>query len=256
MRYIVHKLKKRKIHGLVCNGILNNIEVSVIQTNMGSPGTAMIMEVLKNSNCKAVIRIDFCGGLQTTLENNQSIETELDVGSVVIPKTVYLTDGTSLQYLQENEADLRNNPLLQNHDKNSLETWKYPTLNDKYWSADSPEPIYAIFKNNIGEKNQRERQDILWSSDALFVESLEAINTWRLHKCNSVDMESSAIYLLGALYNIPAISLLGVSDMADVDELNLMKLNKIHPGILQSLDDVYHLLLKCLPIVNELVEKS
>ena len=83
MRYIVHKLKKRKIHGLVCNGILNNIKVSVIQTNMGSPGVAMIMEVLKNSNCKAAIRIDFCGGLKTTLENNQSIETGLNVGSVV-----------------------------------------------------------------------------------------------------------------------------------------------------------------------------
>jgi len=256
MRYIVHKLKKRRIHGQVTNGILNNIKVSVIQTNMGSPGTAMIMEVLKNSNCKAVIRIDFCGGLKITLENNQSIDTGLNIGSVVIPKTVFLTDGTSLQYLQKNETDLKDNPLIQKHDINSLETWKYPILNDNYWSADSPESIYAIFNNNIGEQNKRERQDILWSSDALFCESPEAINTWRLHKCNSVDMESCAIYLLGALYKIQAISLLGVSDIVDVDELNLMKVNKIDPGILQSLEDVYHLLLKSLPEVNELVEKN
>ncbi|MFX1326610.1 MAG: hypothetical protein ACFE91_00505 [Promethearchaeota archaeon] len=256
MRYIVHKLKKRSIHGLVCNGKLNNIEVSIIQTNMGSPSTAMIMEILKICHCKAAIRIDFCGGLKTTLENNHFIETGLNIGSIVIPKTVFLTDGTSLQYLQENAAHLIDNPLFQNHIIETLETWKYPTLNDSYWSIDSPEPIYSIFNNNKGERNQRERQDVLWSSDALFCEPPEAINTWRLHKCNSLDMESCAVYLLGALYKIPAISLLGVSDIIDVDELNLMKINKIHPGILQSLDDVFHLLSKCLPMLHKLVEKN
>jgi len=256
MRYIVQKLKKRSIHGLVCNGLLNNVEVSIIQTNMGGPSTAVIMEVLRICHCKAVIRIDFCGGLKATLENNQSIETGLNIGNIVIPKTVFLTDGTSLQYLQENAAKLIDNPLIQNHIIEALESWKYPAFNSFYWSADSPESIYAIFNNNKGERNRRELQDILWSSDTLFCEPPEAINTWRLHKCNSVDMESCAVYLLGALYKISAISLLGVSDIIDVDELNLMKVTKIHPGILQSLDDVFHLLSKCLPMLHELLEKN
>ncbi len=255
MRYIVHKLKKRSIHGLVCNGKLNNVDVSVIQTNMGAPSAAMIMEALKNCHSKVAIRIDFCGGLKTTLENNHPIETGLNIGSIVVPKTVFLTDGTSLQYLQENAAHLIENPLFHNHIKNSLETWKYPTLNDSYWSVDSPEMIYTVFNNNIEEQNRREQEDIIWSSDALFCEPPEAINTWKLYKCNSVDMESCAVYLLGALYKIAAISLLGVSDIVDVDELNLMKVNKIHPGILQALDDIYHLLSKSLPMVQELVEK-
>jgi nucleoside phosphorylase len=256
MRYIVKKLKKRSIHGLVYNGKLNNVDVSVIQTNMGSPNAAMIMEALKNCHCKVAIRLDFCGGLKTTFESNQNIETGLNIGSVVIPKTIFLSDGTSLQYLQENVVHLADNPLFQKHVIDTLETWKYPAVNDNYWSVDSPESIYAIFNNNKKEKNQRERQDIIWSSDALFCQPPEAINTWKLHKCNSVDMESCAVYLLGALYKIYAISLLGVSDIVDVDELNLMKVNKIHPGILQSLDDVFHLLCKCLPMVHELVTKS
>ncbi len=257
MRYIVNKLNKKSIHGLVCNGKLNNIEVSVIQTNMGSPGTAMIMEILKNCDCKAVIRIDYCGGLKITLVGNRPVETGLNIGSVVIPKTVFLTDGTSLQYLQLNAKQTIGNPLLHNHARDKVETWTYPTLEGKYWAADSPELLYTIFKNNLGEQNRRERPDILWSSDSLFCESQEVMNTWRLQGSNSVDMESCAIYLLGALYKIPAISLLGVSNIVDVDDLNLMKVNKIHPGIFESLDEVYHLLAHCLPTVHqELVEKT
>ncbi len=257
MRYIVHKLNKKSIHGLVCNGKLNNIEVSVIQTNMGSPGTAMIMEVLKNCHCKAAIRIDFCGGLKTTLVGSRPVETGLNIGSLVIPKTVFLTDGTSLQYLQVNAKQIIGNPLLHNHARDTAETWKYPTLEGKYWAADSPESLYTIFKNNIRAQTRRARPDILWSLDCLFCESPEAMNTWRLQGCNSVDMESCAIYLLGALYKIPTISLLGVSNIVDVDELNLMKVNKIDPGIFESLDELYHLLANCLPTVQqELVEKT
>jgi purine-nucleoside phosphorylase len=257
MRYIVHKLNKQSIHGLVYNGKLNNIEVSVIQTNMGSPSTAMIMEVLKNCHCKVAIRIDYCGGLKTTLVGNRPVETGLKIGSVVIPKTVFLTDGTSFQYLQKNIKQPIGNSLLHNHASDTIETWKYPTLEGKYWAADSPESLYTIFKKNLEEQNRRERPDILWSSDSLFCETPDAINTWRLQGCNSVDMESCAIYLLGALYKIPAISLLGVSNILDVDELNLMKVNKIHPGIFESLDAIYNRLANCLPIIQqELVEKT
>ena len=256
MRHIIHKLNKKSIHGLVCNGKLNDVEVSVIQTNMGSPGTAMIMEILKNCHCKAAIRIDYCGGLKTTLVGNRFVETGLNIGSLVIPKTVFLTDGTSFQYLQKNAKQIIGNPLLHNHASDTIEIWKYPTLEGKYWAADSPEQLYTIFKNNLGTPHRRERPDILWSSDSLFCEAPEAINTWRLQGCNSVDMESCAIYLLGALYKIPSISLLGVSNMVDVDALNLMKVNKIHPGIFESLDEIYHLLANCLPTVRqELVEK-
>ncbi len=257
MRYIVGKLEKKSVHGLVYNGRLNDIDVSVIQTNMGSPSTALIMEALKLSQCMAAIRIDFCGGLKTTLEGNCPVETGLNIGSVVVPKTVFLTDGVSMQYLQENARVLACNPLFHDYARDAAETWKYPTLDGIYWAADSPESLYTIYKNNLEEKDRRAQPDVLWSSDSLFCESEEAMKTWRLHGCNSVDMESCAIYLLGALYKIPAISLVGVSDIVDVPELNLMKVNKIHPGILQSLDDAYRILAKSLPTVQqELVEKK
>ncbi len=256
MRYVVSKLEKKSIHGLVTNGRLNGVEVSVIQTNMGSPGTAMIMESLKNCECKAAIRIDFCGGLKTTFDGDRPVETGVTLGNVLVPKVVFLTDGCSMQYLQENAARLAGNSLLQSHAINALENWKYPSVEGKYWAADSPEAIYSIFRDNLGAKDRRERPDVIWSSDSLFCEASDAVNSWRLHGCNAVDMESCIIYLLGALFNIPVVSLLGVSDMVDVPEFNLMKLNKIHPGLLQSLDDAYQVLLKGLPKVQQLVGKQ
>ncbi len=255
MRYVVGKLENKSFHGLVANGRLNGIDVSVIQTNMGSPGTAMIMEALKLCHCKAAIRIDFCGGLKYTMNGDRSIETGLTLGNVLVPKTIYVTDGCGVQYLQENRMRLSDSGLLHAHAMHPSETWKYPTFEGKYWAADSPDALYAIFRYNLEQKDHRERHDLVWSSDSLFCESTDALNVWRMHECNAVDMESSIIYLLGALFNIPAVSLLGVSDMVDVPEFNLMKLNKIHPGLLQSLDDAYQLLLKGLPLVQKLINK-
>ncbi len=37
LKLLISKLKNKSVHGLVCTGKLNNIEVSVIQTNVGSP---------------------------------------------------------------------------------------------------------------------------------------------------------------------------------------------------------------------------
>ena len=49
---------------------------------------------------------------------------------------------------------------------------------------------------------------ILWSVDALFCETEDAIETWKSYGAKSVDMESSAVYLLGNLFKIPSISIL------------------------------------------------
>jgi nucleoside phosphorylase len=250
MKLFLSKLENKTVHGLVVNGRLNNVDVSVIQTNMGSPGAAAIMEVLKLTQCKVAIRVDFCGGLKTTLENKQSVETGLEIGSVVIPKNVFLSDGTSLLYLQEYANKITNNPMFHENAVDKAERWSYPNLHGNYWSIDCNDKIFALFKNQSGGSNQRSRVDTLWSSDSLFCENADAMSTWKSYGCNSVDMESSAIYMLGALFNIPVISLLGVSDLSDSDEYNLFKVNKIHPGMLKSLNDVYNILLKNLPKIH------
>jgi len=257
MKSITGKLRKKKLHGIVCNGILNNVEVSVIQTHVGSPGTALIMETLKNSACKAVIRIDFCGGLKTTGSGESVSSTGIEIGSVVIPNTVFLSDGNSLQYLQKYAEEVPENPLFQDYPVNSEERWNYPNLNGHYWAVNGDEKLHKIYMNLIPESKKREMEDRLWSSDSLFCETNDAINTWKLHGCNCVDMESCAIYMLGALFNIPVVSLLGVSNLNDDAEFSSLTTNKIHPGVLQGLDDISNLLCEGLPQVQrDFVEKN
>jgi len=254
MSSVVSKLKKKTVHGTVYNGILNQVEVSVIQTHMGSPAAAIIMEVIKNCACKVAIRIDFCGGLKTTRYNGQSIQTRIEVGSLVIPKSVVLSDGTSFQYLQEYTAQIATHPLFHALSADADERRIYPNIGDRYWAVDCDETLYNLFQNIIPENKKRELEDRLWSSDALFCENEDAINTWKLHGCNSVDMESCAIYLLGALFNIPVISLLGVSNLTILEEPSMLKSKKIHPSMLQGLDNALNLLQESLPLIqSELV---
>ena len=252
MNLVTSKLKKKKVHGSVCNGILNNVEVSVIQTHIGSPAAAIIMEVIKNCACKAVIRIDFCGGLQTTWNNGQVIDTGIEIGSLVIPKSVVLSDGTSLQYLQEYARQIATHSHFHALPIDAGERWTYPNVGGRYWAVDCDEILYKLFQKIIPENQKREPEDRLWSSDALFCEEVDSINTWKLHGCNSVDMESCAIYLLGALFNIPVISVLGVSNLTILEEVSFLKTKKIHPGVLQGLDDVFKLLNKSLPLVQNI----
>jgi nucleoside phosphorylase len=255
MKFIINKLENKTVHGQVVNGKINGINVSVIQTHMGGPATAPIMEALKLTNCKVVIRVDFCGGLKTTIKEGKNVETGLEIGDVVIPKRVFLSDGTSLLYLQQYRKEISNHPSLHEYEMDKNETYTYPNLLGKYYAADCNEKIYNLFNTASENGKARQCEDILWTSDSLCCESESAYNTWKLHGCNSVDMESCAIYLLGALFNIPVISILGVSDLSDCDEYNLFKVNKIHPGMLKSLDSAYAILVKNLSKVqSELID--
>ena len=252
MNFILKKMEKKSIHGLIHNGQINGINVSVIQTQMGSPSTAMIMEVLNFCECKTVIRMDYCGGLKTTFVGNNVVETQLDIGSVVVPKQVFLTDGTSMQYLQQYVVALRENSLFHDHQIKNATSWKYPNLDGKYWSVECDPSIYDIFTSLNGYILNQNNPDLLWATDSLFCEPKEAMDVWKSYGCNSVDMESSAVYLLGALFKIPVISVLGVSDLSDSEEYNLFKVNKIHPGVLQSLSVIYNLLYDSLPKIQRL----
>lgn len=259
MKLLLNKIENKRIQGLICNGTLNGVDVSVIQTNMGSPNTAVIMETLKNSGCKAVIRIDFCGGLKTTKKDNKEVMTGVDIGEIVIPKRVFLSDGTSLLYLQQYKNEVNTNPLIHSYpvinfsdENNPSKFFQYPNLNGKYYAADCDRKIHEIIQKYYSEHyKNRDIEDIIWSSDSLFCEGPAAVNTWKYYGCNSVDMESCAVYLLGALYKIPVISILGVSDLPDCEEYDLFKVNKIHPGILTALKDAFNIMYNSLPAVKQ-----
>ena len=247
---VISKLKKKTVHGAVYNGMLNHVKVSVIQTHMGSPAAAIIMEVIKTCSCKAAIRIDYCGGLQSTWHDGHVVQTGIDVGSLVIPKNVVLSDGTSLQYLQKYAAQIATHRLFRSLSANADEHWTYPNLSENYWTVGCDELLYELFQKMVPVHEKREQEDRLWSSDALFCEDADAIKSWQLHGCDSVDMESCAIYLLGALFNTSVISVLAVSNLRDLEEASMFKTKRIPPGTLQGMDDAVNLLCDSLPLIH------
>ena len=90
----------------------------------------------------------------------------------------------------------------------------------------------------------------------MFCETDEAIETWKSYGANSADMESSIVYLLGKLFKIHTISVLGVSDLPDTEHWNFQKTNKIHPKYDIILDNALDLIQDALPeIKNKVLNK-
>ncbi|MHA1340539.1 MAG: phosphorylase family protein [Promethearchaeota archaeon] len=303
MKSIVGELKNKTKEGIVYNGDLNGVEVSVIKTEMGSPATAVIMECLKRIHVKVAIRVDYCGALQTTydtsllermtnlclsndikrayLNPNEIIRTNLSIGDIIIPKTALLSDGTSYQYLQMYKNEVlysdafkkyvslskfqksRSTSAIRAMDGKMIVDVKnncmnYPSFKDHFWSIDADSEIY-----NIVEQKRRQlfpsqprilNGDRIFGIDALFCEPQEAINTWRLYGCNSIDMESSILYLLGNLFFIKTVSILAISDLPDNDEYNYQKSNKIHPNFFKGINKAIKILKESLPEIKNIIK--
>ena len=252
----IKKLKKRMKDaqriGNIINGTLNGTKVTIIRAGVGAPHTAMVMEALKRSPCKVAIRVDYCGGLKT-------VDKDLDVADVIIPKEVFLTDGTCHSYLHSYSKQLdseikKTYPIKTNG--NSTQLMQYPSYKGNYCSF-APSPLLSeILKNTSNSKvvDFKIKPGKLWSVDALFCETEAAINTWKSYGATSVDMESSIVYLLGKLFNIHTISILGISDLPDTEEWNFQKTNKMHPKYEFILDNAIDILIHSLPEIHKKVK--
>ena len=140
-------------------------------------------------------------------------------------------------------------------EKDSVENMVYPSYNNSYWGIRANSTLYQVVWETIRSRtlNFTTKPGKLWSVDALFCETESAIKTWISYGANSVDMESSAVYLLGQLYDIKTISILGISDLPDSNEWNFQKTNKIHPKYEFILDNAIDVLVHALPEINKKV---
>lgn len=248
---LIDRMEDSKRIGNLHNGKINGIEVSVIRAGMGSPHVAIMMEGLKRSPCKVAIRLDYCGGLEST-------STDIEVADIFIPQEVFLTDGTAHSYLQKFSSQLDEMPLNYYTLKKTPEGMLYPSYHDNYLGIQADSKLFSILQNSVRSSKYdfSVQYGKLWSVDALFCETESAIKTWISYGANSVDMESSAVYLLGNLFKIPTLSILGVSDLPDSNQWNFQKTNNIHPNYEFILDNAIDVLIPALPnIYKEFVLK-
>ncbi|MHA1671142.1 MAG: nucleoside phosphorylase [Promethearchaeota archaeon] len=242
MKKLVKKLHNKIVHGRVYNGSLNGVRVSIILSHVGCPNIAMTMECLKRCKTKVVLRVDLCGGIQGNEEN-------ITVGDVLIPKLAYCDDGTSPQYIRSNASlqtllESINNPLkmIQNMD----------TGNQIVYSSKPNEMLTEVLMEIGRTINPRIKEVDFWTTDALFCETSEFIRSLQSINVQGIDMESSALFLLGTLFNIKTASILAITDLPGHPKYDLLTSNEIHPNMGQGIDDIIKIVIGALPKIKSL----
>ncbi len=243
MKKLVKKLQNKVVHGRVYNGLLNGIRVSIILSQIGCPNIAMIMECLKRCKTKVVLRVDLCGGIQES-------DDEITVGDVLVPKLAYCDDGTSPQYIRSN-ASLQsllgsiNNPLkmILNMD----------TGNQIVYFSKPNEILTDVLMKTGRAINPRIKEVDFWTTDALFCETAEFVRSLQSINVKGIDMESSALFLLGTLFNIKTASMLAVTDLPGHPKYDLLNSNELHPNMEKGIDEAIKIVIESLPNIKSLV---
>ncbi|MHA1792227.1 MAG: nucleoside phosphorylase [Promethearchaeota archaeon] len=243
------RMKNVEKKGFVYSGSLNNVKISLIRTQVGTPSTSTIMETLALIKPKAIIRLDYAGSLMDNIK----------VGDVFIASAAIPGDGTSIHYIHGNQEafrDMKTSPEKQGDNK----------------SINCPDPVYSwLLENNftgkIGAspkfieilKDMKSRIPALengfkihfgttWTTDGLFMETKEKINFWKKQGATSVDMETSCIYLLAKLHGIPAIAIHGISDNA-LEGKKIQEQEHFNIGVEKGIDRAIEILEKLLECI-------
>ncbi len=139
---------------------------------VGAPGTIMMMEEMIASGARAFIGLGYAGSLQ---EN-------LPIGSMIIPTSCIIEEGTSSHYLDSA------NPI-------------------------APTPrLVKILRDSCEQDNLKLSLGPHWTTDAPYRETLEKITKYHDQGVLGVDMETSAMYTLGQVRSVEVCNLLVVSD--------------------------------------------
>ena len=244
MRKLLQKLQNKRKHGRVYNGEINNVKVSIIRSLLGAPNCAMTIECLKRCKTKIIIRLDTCGGIEGS-------DMSVDIGKILIPNSAFCDDGTSPQYIRENPSltnDLESisNPFMKFQNLltgNQTIFISRPNANLNEVLINSGKILYQN-KLLLGD---------LWTTDALFCETHDFINSLRSINAEVVDMETSILYLLGKIYNLQTISLLSVSDLPGSSKYDFLNTNEIHLDVESGIDNAIKIVIKSLSKVKSLL---
>ena len=246
MKKLLKKLQNKRNYGRVYNGELNNVRVSIVRSLVGAPNCAMVIEALKRCKTKVIIRIDVCGGIE-------NIITPINIGDILIPKLAFCDDGTSPQYFRENPS------LVNELESISNPIGKFQTMftgNQTIFISKPNETLKEIlFNKGVLTLSDKVKLADLWTTDALFCESLDFVRALSSINIQCIDMESSILFLLGKIYNLKTASILSVSDLPGHSKYDLLNSNEIHPEMENGIDNTIKLLINALPKVKLILKE-
>lgn len=172
---------------LLYSGTYKGVPLTVVATGMGAPNVALVTEVLARLGVKTIIRVGTCGALQKNIE----------IGDFVIPTGAIRGDGVSKEYVSRD----------------------FPAVADFG-------VVHALVKasKEIGEKPHL---GVIWSHDALFTETRDRISELERIGVKAVEMECSALFVLGLLKGVRTGAILAVDG-------NLPKGKQFHAYLTES----------------------
>jgi purine-nucleoside phosphorylase len=148
--------------------------VSLVGPFMGSPYAVMLLETLIAAGAEKIILIGWCG----------SIAKNVKIGDIVIPSSAFIDEGCSKSYEIEK---------------------------DTIYADDFFYSIENIAKNFDAEDINIHIGSI-WTTDAIYRETIEKVQFYQEKKALAVEMETSALFSAGAFRKIQVCAILTVSD--------------------------------------------
>jgi len=154
-------------------------KISLIEMACSAPVAVDALEIAIAMGCKKLFAFGLCG----------AVAEKLNVGDVIIPTEIMREEGTSYHYAVGNKNARPDENLKQSlldffADKQQLNVYSGKTV----------------------------------STDAVFRQTLKKELKWRANGILGVDMEMSALLTVAEFHNIPAVSLLVVSDKHELTD--------------------------------------
>ena len=151
-------------------GYRDDVKVTVVSSGLGTPNAALTIEGLALAGVETVIRVGTTGAIQ---EN-------INFGDLVIPTAAIRGDGVTREYVP----------------------YKFPAVADI-------DVVNALWKT-AKKYNINVHRGIVWTHDALFMESKNRVEFWRSTGAISTEMECSAVFTVGKLRGLKAGAILAV----------------------------------------------
>lgn len=151
---------------------LGGCPIGVAGPAFGAPAAVVLMERLVALGARALVGLGSCGSLQPWLP----------VGSVVLPDSALVEEGTSPHYLAPHVRTIPHQEL------------------------------FRILQESLMEEGLEPHAGRVWTTDAVFRETREKVVLYQREGVLAVDMESSALMSAAGFRGVAFASLMVVSD--------------------------------------------
>lgn len=146
--------------------------IALLNSRLGSPSVAMTVDLLADYGVRAVLGIGFCG----------AIDPRINSGDLVLPIACVRDEGTSTHYV----------PL------------SYPAV--------ASFECLLLLKDQLASCGHSWHCGLVWSTDAVLLETSQKINQQKECHVLAVDMECSTLFTIARLKGIAASAILVASD--------------------------------------------